>query len=356
MVHSSDLINDMGSTKKINLNCLKIAHLNVRSLFTGFVQFTSLITFNNFDLVAVTETWLSEDIPSAVVGIDGYKLYRADRSRTGGGVGIYVKKCLNSDVVLHDYCGVAGIEFLCIRLQLNKHSLLICVFYTYASSLNDATEFFDNFLSFITPQCDNILITGDLNEDFHFNNKLNDCFVAYGFQQIISESTRVTRNSETLIDPIFINNNTLFRRSGVINADLISDHRLAFCILDINIPKMTPKCTTYRDFKNFLHDKFMLDLNKKSLDNIYYILNIEDKIRYLNTTVLELFDYHAPFKTSFISKPYAPWLTPSIKELMKQRNRALSLYKQTKSAQHWLFYKQLRNSTVAALKREKKRT
>ena len=97
-----------------------------------------------------------------------------------------------------------------------------------------------------------------------------------------------------------------------------------------------------------------IQLNKKSLDNIYYILNIEDKIRYLNTTVLELFDYHAPFKTSFISKPYAPWLTPSIKELMKQRNRALSLYKQTKSAQHWLFYKQLRNSTVAALKREEK--
>ena len=63
------------SSNKNNSKLMSIAHLNVRSLFTGFTEFQNLIYSNDFDVVAVTETWLSDHIPSSVVNMDNYKLY-----------------------------------------------------------------------------------------------------------------------------------------------------------------------------------------------------------------------------------------------------------------------------------------
>jgi hypothetical protein len=46
-----------------------IGHLNVRSLFTSFNEFTNIILRNDLDIVAVSETWLSYDICSDIVKI-----------------------------------------------------------------------------------------------------------------------------------------------------------------------------------------------------------------------------------------------------------------------------------------------
>lgn len=41
--------------------------------------------------MAVSETWLSVNIPSDVVNVAKFNFFRKDRERTGGGVGVYVK-------------------------------------------------------------------------------------------------------------------------------------------------------------------------------------------------------------------------------------------------------------------------
>ncbi|XP_035690107.1 probable E3 ubiquitin-protein ligase HECTD4, partial [Branchiostoma floridae] len=47
---------------------------------------------NNASIVAVTETWLKEDIPDAVIALPGYDVYRRDRAaRRGGGVAMYIR-------------------------------------------------------------------------------------------------------------------------------------------------------------------------------------------------------------------------------------------------------------------------
>ena len=70
----------------------KIAHLNVRSLTASFVDFCDLVNADNFDFIGISETWLSNKIASADVGLNGYNLFRMDRpdERRGGGVGFYV--------------------------------------------------------------------------------------------------------------------------------------------------------------------------------------------------------------------------------------------------------------------------
>jgi hypothetical protein len=42
-------------------------------------------------ILSVNETRLSDDINDGFVKIDGYKIFRADRNRAGGGVALYIK-------------------------------------------------------------------------------------------------------------------------------------------------------------------------------------------------------------------------------------------------------------------------
>ena len=46
---------------------------------------------NSFDILAISETWLSDKIPNELVNIPGFNVYRKDRPSHGGGVLIYIK-------------------------------------------------------------------------------------------------------------------------------------------------------------------------------------------------------------------------------------------------------------------------
>ena len=49
-----------------------------------------LIHQNSFDILAISETWLSDKIPNELVNIPGFNVHRKDRPSHGGGVLIYI--------------------------------------------------------------------------------------------------------------------------------------------------------------------------------------------------------------------------------------------------------------------------
>ena len=54
------------------------------------------------DILALSETWLDSSVDDSLVAIPGYRVYRSDRHRHGGGVCMYVNdslKCVRSDFV-----------------------------------------------------------------------------------------------------------------------------------------------------------------------------------------------------------------------------------------------------------------
>lgn len=333
---------------------VKIGHLNVRSLFTGFEEFSDLVLNNNFDIMCVSETWLNKDLPSDIVSIPNYSFFRKDRLSRGGGVGIYVRNNLNTVQVLNDSESIEGVEHIWIELKTGADRVLIGVIYRAPSNnINHFLEYLDNLVSYITPQFQNILILGDLNVDQLYNNPVSQCMTSYDFQQLIKEPTRITNTSQKIIDVIFANNYNLVIDSGTINAEAISDHSVVFCELNMFVPRPEPIFISYRNFKNFNKREFDEDLNNIPWENILYLNNIEDKIELLNSYILELFDTHAPYITSRISKPYAPWLTHNLKQMMKQRDKALSKYKRTKSTDDHTYYKQMRNLVTNAVTKEK---
>ena len=70
-----------------NTRKLVIAHLNVRSLLPKLDEIrTCLAGRAPPPIVAFTESWLDETVSDGEICIPGYKAYRKDRNRNGGGV------------------------------------------------------------------------------------------------------------------------------------------------------------------------------------------------------------------------------------------------------------------------------
>lgn len=333
---------------------ITIAHLNTRSLFTGFTELKSLIKKHDFDILAITETWLSDGIPSNAVNIPGYKLIRQDRDGRGGGVGFYVKSLFNCKIISLDNHH-AEIEDLWVEIKIGRFALAIGVIYRPPNyNAVQCVEKIDNVLSHIIPNYKNIVVVGDVNVNlFQLNNCITNCFDTYGFIQLINDPTRVTLHSSTLIDPIFVNCSEFVIQSGVENADLISDHKLVFCKLKIPQYKYKQKFVTYRDFRQFENLAFLEDLHNTPWNNIIYVNNIDEKVHMLSENIIKLFDRHAPLKTVRVSKPSSPWLTDTIKIMMKERDKALEKYHLDPTEENWNSYKQIRNFTLSSIRREK---
>ena len=63
------------------------------------MQFQTFVYSLNFDVVGVTETWLSDMILDKEIIPYGYSIYRKDRASRGGGVLIAIKNSISSRIV-----------------------------------------------------------------------------------------------------------------------------------------------------------------------------------------------------------------------------------------------------------------
>nr|CAH7740814.1 unnamed protein product [Callosobruchus chinensis] len=217
----------------------------------------------------------------------------------------------------------------------------------------DGIECLDDLLPGVVTEYDNIIILGDLNINFLIqDNKVSQCFKSYGLTQVIVEPTRITETSSTLLDPIFLSEGANCVEKGTINADMLSDHQMVYCSLFCGIQKQQ-KFVTFRDYKNFNIDNFNKDLHQVPWDRILYLRDVESKLRFLTENINMLFDLHCPIRTVRVTRPKAPWLTSNLKLIFKERNRALSKFKNNPSPDNWNNYKSLRNFALMSLRNEK---
>lgn len=336
---------------------MKVGHLNVRSLFTGFNELRHEVERNEFDIFMLSETWLSDGDNSALFEIPNYQFFRKDRVGRGGGVAAYVKTNYVVDVISFDFAVNAQLEFLIFRIKIANKIYAFADFYRPPSiNFNTLKTDFDNILSHIYPTVDEIFCLGDFNINLlNLNNPLTSLFDAYNFVQVIEEPTRISGSVSSLLDAIFVTNKSIIIKSGVISADNISDHKIIYCDCSLVKTPVEPHIIRYRSFKSFNVNNFLNSMHNLPFDNIFYENNIDAKIKLLNCMILTLFDEHAPIKTSRVTKPKAPWLTANIRIFMRQRDSALRKFKKSKLNEDWVNYKYLRNFTLAAIRREKRK-
>ena len=89
---------------------LTVLHHNVQGLRSKLTDIKANKDLADFDILAVTETFLSEDVTDQHILIDGYNVYRKDRGDARGGVCLYVSKRFNIErldfLSVLEYCAV----------------------------------------------------------------------------------------------------------------------------------------------------------------------------------------------------------------------------------------------------------
>ena len=81
------------STDAVKRVLPNILTFNARSILNKMDELAITIHNHNSDIVMVTETWLSDDIPDEALYIPGFTIVRNDGS-TGRGVAIYIRETL----------------------------------------------------------------------------------------------------------------------------------------------------------------------------------------------------------------------------------------------------------------------
>ena len=213
---------------------------------------------------------------------------------------------------------------------------------------------FEDFIDIVSDQNKEFIILGD------FNRNLLNCEIerdwgnftsSLGLTQLISEPTRVTQESQTLIDHIYTNNEETIQSVSV-EKMCISDHFAVFCNRKshASFSKNTHQVITYRSFKNFEEAYFLSDLSSVPWEILEQFDNVDDIVNVWNTLFLEILDKHAPIKSHRVKKKYQPeWLSSEILDCMKQRNK----YKRNGNISE---YKQMRNKVTDLIDIAKKKT
>lgn len=92
----------------------------------------------DYDVIALTETWLSPSVNDSELFSQDFIVFRCDRSAlnshklTGGGVLIAVRKEYEAEVVIVP--NIESVEALCIKISVAKKYLFICCVYIPSNS------------------------------------------------------------------------------------------------------------------------------------------------------------------------------------------------------------------------------
>ena len=335
---------------------LVLAHINVRSLLANFDEFKQLLLLKRYDIIGVSETWLSNGVGGGDVGVPGYRLIRRDRGGRGGGVALYVADVLGA-VRIREVSGEIEQVWAMITVSAKKYAFG-CIYRPPSGALDEFLDVFSMALCYVQGITDVAYCVGDGNVDFLNNDnvaarRFKELLSDMGLVQLIECPTRVTGNSSTLIDFIVTDDPDTAVQSGTLLVN-IADHDLVYCTLPCTKAYRQPRLKRYRNYKSIDVVALAAELNLLPFHYIYYMEDIDRKVDFLNELLIGVLEYHAPVRVSRFTKPYAPWLTDTLKHMMSLRDAALSRFRRTRLSQHWEYYKSLRNLTTNAVRSEKR--
>lgn len=348
--------------EKAASNFVKIGFQNVRSLLGNIDKYRLFFEHSRLSLIGIAETWLKPSNTNKSVELSEYTIVRSDRSsktkKRGGGVALYVKKGLKHTVVARPKTG-SEIDFLFLKLQTLN---LVCgIVYRPPDSdmilMNEVYELVSN-ISSTEP---NIILMGDFNINLLdtnspktrtlFDNLQSLCF------EIVPTAPTCHKHGcrSSLID--FVSGNCLSSVNNCYQSAMagISDHDFLCFDYRVKNRKLPPEEINYRDYDRIDWRNFTYDLSLLNLDLMYCCTTVDDKLSILNNALLSVVQRHAPLRHKVIHDPSAPWISPQIRRLFKNRSDAYECWKQDKGNEvKWNSFARLRNQSNREIRSSKR--
>lgn len=149
---------------------LKVVCWNLRSLAPKIAEFEIILDKTSPDIICISESWLTDAVPDSQLEIDGYTLFRYDRTtaKKGGGLCIYSKinlKTEDSSLKHLNICD-SSVEIQLLRLQLpcTKPIIIVNTYRPPSGNLDLAIEHLQSVIDNL-PNSAEYYVLGDFNVD-----------------------------------------------------------------------------------------------------------------------------------------------------------------------------------------------
>ena len=330
------------SKKGIRLGYLNICHIKNKKDEIADILANS---GNSFHMFCFSESHLNNKITDQDLSISGFNIIRKDATKKlETGLVMYYSNSI--EVKRLNNIENHNIESIWIEMKVKKNKPIIIGF-VYRNPAENAgwLNRFHTMMEAVTFEDKEIIMLGDFNIDLlkkHTDWKRT--YKQYCLKQLIKTPTRITKDSETLIDHIYVTNKEHFKEhsSSIFGR---SDHN-AICATwakkGVKIPKSDHKTITIRNFTKFEQSRFLQDLAQAQMSKIYQSSNPDQALKDWLNIFNGIYDKHAPFMTKRVrDKQKPPWISKEIdeakvlreklkkekkfEEFKKQRNKVTSL-------------------------------
>ena len=324
-VKNASLMND---PKFISIFCQ-----NIRSINANLDDFLLLFNENLMpDCFIFCETWHDGNQPILIPGFKGFHTVR--HLRRGGGISIFVKNSLHTEVIEELCFTNETIEINTVKISNNVSHIFMCGIYRpHSGTIENFSNAVENILeNRLLNNCNTVLL-GDLNINLASNGGEADCFVnmmrAHHFLQTISDITHPATNhsAPSLLDHIWINAITNFN-SGLIRSG-ITDHHTTFIHLPFNcrsdnsekIKLLFRDCS---DENKIIFENKLRDFHWENIKSVNPDLFVQFFLSNLNQIYQDSF----PLKTKYVTQKYFnnPWHNKDVKKLSNARRNYHKLY------------------------------
>ena len=137
---------------------MHICLFNARSIVNKLNLIQSFIYGSPFKIIAITETWLTDNILDNEILPTGFKIFRNDRDSRGGGVLLAIHQSSSAEVLP---LPPPHLEVIAVKLT-RPISLVICVVYLPPNSSHAHCAALCNYLSALLDG-NTVVILGDFN-------------------------------------------------------------------------------------------------------------------------------------------------------------------------------------------------
>ena len=298
-----------------------------------------------FDLLCLTETWLSETeqdgpVLNALLP-KGYCIQQVSRKSRGGGIALIHRENIKAKrISTATYQSFEVLECLIhesvdIRLSIvyrppgNRNGITAKSFYDELSE----------YLSRLMCAPGHPVVLGDFN--FHVDNSsdmtasaFSNVTSSFGLNQHINEPTH--KNGHTL-DLVFSRGNETIVSSTKVLDHGFPDHFVVFVTLALQKPLLPKKKITYRKIKSVSDEALKENVTRSQLaeSERYNTLALEDIIALYNTELRRILDELAPQRECTLTiRPQTQWYNETIRSAKQQRRQKERLWRKTGLTAH----------------------
>jgi len=349
------------SCKIISDNKVKMLVLNARSMvkIEKRLELEAYVKINGYKVIAITESWATSDISTTELGMEGFVLFRKDRSEVkdgrGGGVILYVSEeltCTAADKLNSIKC-----EAVWVELQ-DKLSGSVTVGVCYRSPVASEQEVQEMFRAVTEASKGRCLIVGDFNyptinwQSFESATREDEKFVDLLQDNFLFQHVHTATRDKNILDLVISSEISMVDDLRVREHFASSDHNM----IDFEFVLHTGVSDSVIYKFDYNHSDF--HAIRDALSEINWCEKFKDKNTLESYTAFssklhEVIDAYVPVK-KLKTKKKCLWLTKKVRSAIKKRNKKWKFYCVSRSDTDYAKYKQCRNAVVRELRKARK--